>query len=93
MEREKAKSGKGKGTGGGGVWRKLGTRFQESLSLGGKGHQNMLPPHSGQEPHVARGSSAAARVNPLRGALSGARGASLAAQMVKSLLAVWETRV
>ena len=60
---------------------------------GGKGHQNMLPPHSGQEPHVAWGRSAAAHVNPLRGAPSGARGASLAAHMVKSLLAVWETRV
>ena len=32
VEGEKAKSGKGKGNG---VWRILGTRFQESLSLGG----------------------------------------------------------
>ena len=34
----------------------------------------MLPPHSGQEPHVAWGRSAVAHVNPLRGAPSGARG-------------------
>ena len=92
MEGEKAQSGKGKGLGvlgSGGNW----AHASRSPCLWGEGSAEHAAPHSGQEPHVAWGRSAAARVNPLRGALGGARGASLGAQMVKSLPAVWETRV